>query len=339
MFPLAIGGSLVTDRVCKPCNDLLGSRVDSALTNHLLIQLRRAELDLRGNSGSAPTIEEPLIGTWPLASDPRQKVRVTFNKQTGKFEFWTVPKFFDAVMPDGSPGRQLIFDVSDVHRFPFLLDRERKRHGLPSLSTEAMEEECRKLAAPENIRTTENPTLHVTMQVDSRRIAQALLKIVYELAFIWLGERYIEDPRAAIIRDAILSEDAAAAEEILKYTGSPSEWPALSFWQPHRAHHLAFVTDVAGALAICVRIFDTFAGSAVITDSSACYLSGCDPDSKLRFLVMDARDGRQHESSVRVEQLRLAHEQVMRRRTSSGGDGSNAGWDRLEPLPDPLGPD
>lgn len=202
-----------------------------------------------------------------------------------------------------------------------------------------MEEECRKLAAPENIRTTENPTLHVTMQVDSRRIPQALLKILYELAFIWLGENYIDDPRATVIRAAIVADDAASAEDILKYTGSPSEWPAISFWEQHRAHHLAFATDVAGAIGICVRVFDIFAGSAVITDDPARYLSGRDPNSKIRFLVMDARDRRQHESSVREEQRRLAHEHVMRHRTSSGGDGSSPGLDWREPLPDPLGPD
>jgi transposase, IS6 family len=52
VFPLAIGGTLTTDRVCEPCNSTLGSRVDSALTDNFAVRIRRAELGLAGNSGT-----------------------------------------------------------------------------------------------------------------------------------------------------------------------------------------------------------------------------------------------------------------------------------------------
>jgi hypothetical protein len=43
VFPHAIGGTLTIDRVCKPCNDFLGAKVDVLLTNHELILIKRAD--------------------------------------------------------------------------------------------------------------------------------------------------------------------------------------------------------------------------------------------------------------------------------------------------------
>ncbi len=327
VFPLAIGGSLTTDRVCKCCNDWLGSRADAALSNNLLIRFRRSALELKGNSRRAPMLAEPLLGTWPLASDPEQEVRVIFDKKTGKLKFWTIPKTFNVVLPDGSEALRVIIDASDPSSLATIIKRERKRRDLLPLSPEELEEECRKLKVPENTVTIENPTLHMTLTFDSRIVPQALLKIIYELAFLWMGEGYLDDPKAAELRSAIFADDVALAEKLMNYTSSTSEFPASSLWQPHQAHHLAFSTVVGGGIGICVRVFDIFAGTAVITDDAARYLSGPDPGRKLRFLVMDARDQRQHESALRTEHRRLAHEHVMRRRASVGENDSISGWD------------
>ena len=51
VFPLAIGGSLIFDRVCAGCNSDLGSRIDTAISDNFLIRNHRARLGLAGNSG------------------------------------------------------------------------------------------------------------------------------------------------------------------------------------------------------------------------------------------------------------------------------------------------
>ena len=40
VFPLAIGGTVTTDRVCRECNSMLGTRVDAALSDFLPIRMR-----------------------------------------------------------------------------------------------------------------------------------------------------------------------------------------------------------------------------------------------------------------------------------------------------------
>jgi len=60
VFPLAIGGTIETDRVCRVCNSTLGTRVDAALSDFLPIRTRRAKLGLVGNAGVSPISQ--LVG-------------------------------------------------------------------------------------------------------------------------------------------------------------------------------------------------------------------------------------------------------------------------------------
>jgi len=80
VFALAIGGSLITDRVCEPCNSTLGSRVEAPLSDFFPIRMRRAELGLSGNSGKAPESFEMLVGVAKLAESPDRRVHTTARR-------------------------------------------------------------------------------------------------------------------------------------------------------------------------------------------------------------------------------------------------------------------
>jgi len=54
VFPLAVGGALTTERVCRDCNCRLGDHVDCKRINHLFIVMRRNQLKLAGHSGRVP---------------------------------------------------------------------------------------------------------------------------------------------------------------------------------------------------------------------------------------------------------------------------------------------
>ena len=52
----AIGGSFIIDRVCKGCNDKLGSIVDAPLLNSDFIKLARYALGVKGGSKKLPCV-------------------------------------------------------------------------------------------------------------------------------------------------------------------------------------------------------------------------------------------------------------------------------------------
>ncbi|WP_298671517.1 HNH endonuclease [uncultured Sphingomonas sp.] len=51
VFPLDIGGSLTTDRLCVDCNSLLRRTADTALSKLPFVAFERSRFVLRGNSG------------------------------------------------------------------------------------------------------------------------------------------------------------------------------------------------------------------------------------------------------------------------------------------------
>src|ERR1700678_3518882 len=138
VFPLAIGGHITTDRVCRECNSTLGSRVDAALCDFLPIRQRRAELGLAGNALASPGRFELLEGVVSLAGSDGGRLRVTFDEATNKLDLRRLYQASDVVTPDGQKVRQIIIDARDKDQIPTIIKRERQRHGLPPLSSKEL---------------------------------------------------------------------------------------------------------------------------------------------------------------------------------------------------------
>jgi len=290
VFPLAIGGCLVTNRVCKVCNDMLGHKVDAGLSDNLLIRLRRAQLGLAGNSGKPPPLHEILLGKHPLVNDPEHYVRTTFNAVTGKLEAKTNYRKTVVTMPDGTMAHRIIVDESDRDELPKILQRERKRLGLPPLAQEDLMREIEKIT--QNPETIENPTFNVQLTFGFKYLRHAMMKIAYELAFLWLGELYLDDPHAALLREAICNPDPKSADTVQGYVGDvESAGDTFQFWASNTTDHLAFAFPDNKIIAIMIRIFDIYAAIIPVTDNAMRYLSGAGSDEKLRFISMRPGQG------------------------------------------------
>jgi len=134
VFPLAIGGTITTDRLCAKCNSTLGSRVDSALSDFFPIRMRRANLNLAGYGGKPPAWHELLHGEAKLVGSEANRVRIAFDKASGQLDTRQLYHAANVVMPDGTKKRQITVDARDEDQIPTIIKRERKRHGLPPLT-------------------------------------------------------------------------------------------------------------------------------------------------------------------------------------------------------------
>jgi hypothetical protein len=264
VFPLAIGGTVTTDRVCATCNSTLGTRVDAALSDFLPIRTRRAQLGLAGNSGVAPAMHEIFLGVSNLVGGEGVRIKTTFNKTTGQLETRQLYHAADAVSPDGKKTRRISLDARDKDQIPKIIRRERKRHGLPALSPQEL------AAAAKDYTTTaiEHPVLNLTFGVSFAFLRHAMLKIAYELAFLWLGDAYLADPIAAELRAAILDPDLASTDHIPGYIGEAAPCSAFNHWTPHEAHHLAFGQVVTGNFVLSVRVFDIYAAVIAVSKNA-----------------------------------------------------------------------
>src|SRR5208337_1393452 len=219
---------------------MIGSRVDSALTDFLPIRQRRAELGLAGNSEAPPIPFEMLLGVATLADYPEKRIETRYDAATGKLDHRLLHHAANVVMPDGRKARQISIDARDREQIPTIIQRERKRHGMPPLSQDELAIEVAKA----NVTTISNLAIRKDLSVSFAFLRHAMMKIAFELAFLWLGESYLDDPLAEQLRTAICAPDLASTDGIPGYVGESKDCKPLEFWTSHPAHHLAYATTL-----------------------------------------------------------------------------------------------
>ena len=150
-----------------------------------------------------------------------------------------------------------------------------------------------------------------------------MAKIAYELAFLWLGEAYLDDPVADELRTAICKEDVTSMDQGFGWFGCECA-VFNNCWTPHEAHHLAFANILAdtNSILIAVRIFDILAAVVTVSKEVGRYFQKPADNAKLRFLALDSVSGKQISTTFAEE----IHRVVMMAR----------GAGKLPPAPDPL---
>src|SRR5271163_403354 len=268
--------------------------------------------------GGCPSGIRHIGGAKPDPSANR--IRTTLNKATGKLDIRQLHHATDVILPDGRKARQVTVDERDRDQIPKIMQRERKRHGLPPLSKEALAAESKKVT----VAVLENPLVQVTINVSFAYLRHAMTKIAYELAFLWLGESYLDDPLAVELREAICKEDLASTDELAGYVGEAEPCTAFRIWTPHEAPHLAFASIVANTIVVAARVFDVYEGVIVVSREPSRYVRSAAASSKLRFLAIDSVSGNTIDTTFDAEIRRMAAAMTAHR--------------RLPPFPDPLSP-
>ena len=305
VFPLAIGGTLRTDRVCDPCNSLLGAKVDAPLTDHFLVALRRSELRLAGNSGKVPERVDLMFGNSVLASDPSRRMRATLNPDTGKLDIREIYSATNVTLGNGTVARRIIVDRKDAGRLGTILQRERKRAGLVPLPEEELDRQVEELAA--GVQTLDNPEVHIQIEVDTITFHRGLFKIAYELACLWLGESYLEDPMAAKLRDFILGKKEGEKAELRGMVEFGAGNPALHFWVEEKNYHIAYSFIVGSDhMAVILRVFDIFSAVVFVTEIANRYADGQFDPRVVRLVHIDPVAGVTRHSSLIEEIERLS---------------------------------
>jgi hypothetical protein len=267
VFPAAIGGTLIIDRVCKPCNDHLGSNVDVLLTDHKAILLRRAEFGMGERSGKDIDPWKRVFGDGSLASNPELKIHLAPNPETGRMEPRMRYNSTRIEHDDGSEAVQIALDISQIGELEKIAQRHRKRAGMEPYS----EKEIQALmaSAREDTRTIEQPEVTYAVQMDSWEYHRGICKIIYELAWLWLGDGYLGDPIAEKLRAFILSGD----EQMIagRICMNTVELP-LSLWNGERKAHVAMGIQKGDAFLVAVRVFDFVSGVVGVTNNLGKYL-------------------------------------------------------------------
>jgi hypothetical protein len=306
VFPEAIGGSLIIERVCKRCNSILGAKVDAPLSDHPLIALARWRLGVRGKSGRIPDPFRDVLGVGRLASDPDKRVIVTAPSVPGEqVDIRGLHHREEIMQPDGRKYIRVSIDRRDSEQIGLIIQRERRRAGLPPLGPADLELEISNATA--GVRTIEHPCVTHSLQIDLTSYRRGILKIAYELGWRWLGEDYLSDPDAISLRDAALRYDELADPEngiVSNFAIGPSIGP-FAMWASEPNNHMALAQSSAKGIAIFVRIFREFSAVIFLTRNPARYQHFSLEHMRGMFLSMNPVDGTRRELLLSDEINRL----------------------------------
>jgi hypothetical protein len=106
-----------------------------------------AGLSLAGNSGKPPGRFELLTGDVELVGEVGGRLRVTYDEANNVLDLHRLYQATDAVTPDGHKIRQIVVGARDKEKLPVIINRERKRQGMPPLSDEELAIEISKLSS------------------------------------------------------------------------------------------------------------------------------------------------------------------------------------------------
>jgi hypothetical protein len=265
IFPLAIGGTLTTNDLCTECNSHLGDHADADLINHLVIVIRRAELGLRGNSGRVPDALKEMMQGATLASDASQRFRIS-TAADGSPDLYLLYSE-QSHITDAGVEKTIRLDPRDADRIPVIIQRERKRHGLEPLAQEALDA----LVTGAVLKgQTANPEIHARPSIDLVDYKAGVLKIAYELAYTWLGEGWLDDAEADVMRQ-VLRGQRRPEETQLRGSIQIGAVAPFILWKQDRHAHLAFIANMDGKLMLGVRVFDAVSGLVKVSANAARY--------------------------------------------------------------------
>lgn len=272
VFPEGIGGHLTINRVCTECNSKLGSKVDHHLTNHYFIEVFRKENGILGKTGKLP----PVYTHGVLTDDPDQKVHIITDSNGEVERIKLLTKKESITGKDGIEIVRISGDGSDESAHLQTVNKVLKRNKLPEMSRE----EFRSKLKSEKL----GPEINVTVEkdIDLFDFIRALAKIAYELTWRWLGDSYINDPQAMVIRDFIWNGKQNGKYPFIKHAGfTPTKA------QLNAAQHQGLLEIRKDQIRCSVLISNIFIGDFQMSFSPQLYR----PGFSLAAVINDAVKG------------------------------------------------
>jgi hypothetical protein len=292
VFPEALGGTVVIRNVCTRCNNKLGAEVDSAVTSHGLVEVKRHALGLAGKTGKVPNPLERAT----LEGDSERKVRYTPGPVgSGDSDVYLLPSVKKTIVAPGQANLSVRIDVRDLPRLGEIVNKSVQRSGGKPLTADEI------AALKLNHQTLERPALNIPLSFDLSEYRRGLAKVAYELACHWLGDRYVDDPAAARLRDFIADSDlplnfAEKHPNLGSFRMAPTK-PVLPLWLEETPNSLmAYTTCDRDAIDLSVSVLGVLDGMIRITLAPGAYA-----DPRQRFLCIDPQSGVTRERTLEHE--------------------------------------
>jgi hypothetical protein len=228
-----------------------------------LVQFARLHLGLHGKSGHLPNPLEK----GSMTDDPGTQVRFLIDKDGKPKGLHSVTSVDHKELENGKHSISVHIDKSNEHQIIEIVGKILSRAGLPPVTKEDIAAATTEHVIPE-------PSVTVSATIDLISYQRAILKIIYELAWYWLGDAILDDLDCKNIRACMLDQDLTA-EYGLKYSingtiGFVTPESPFKFIDDDKLH-IGFITEESGCICVYVRILNLLEGMIVVSHSADQY--------------------------------------------------------------------
>ncbi len=298
VFQEAIGGSFSIRRVCKRCNDRLGSDVDPLLTDHPMALMHRHMFGLKGKSGTIP----PLLRKGTINVESRFGERMVeaqniVDPRTGVFRAQLIPKIFNDIGADGNGQISAVFSKETDAR-KWFANELRRRKMLPDTTAQL----DALFDASIEVGTIKQQTVTYPLTIDLLGFRTPLIKIAYELGWHWLGDTWLQDPVAKRMRKVMRSHNTRGVLPIrgtIGVSGHSDFFDPLSSWlKVEPCEHCAMLIRVDQQVAIIVTVFNYFQECIQLSAAADKYSAADLRNGGGRVLLLNSQAGTWTEESL-----------------------------------------
>ena len=185
IIPESLGNKVLKIyNVCKKCNELMGAKIDSELTNNIVSQMFRQLKKIPGKSGRIPN---------PFSSGIDEDGRVV--NVDDNFKPYVLP--VEQLDYDDTAG---LIKVSggDFNKMIKAVNKKLSRLNLQPLNDEKIEEIRKSI----NV-ISPQPKINYSWTTDMYKLKLAFIKISYEFGYLFFGQAYAEDAVSRKLRNII----------------------------------------------------------------------------------------------------------------------------------------
>jgi len=231
-----------------------------------------------------------------MADDPEQKVRFVPDSKTGQLAPQVLYKSIRKTLDNGTDVVQITIDARQVGEIEKIIQRVHRREDLPLLSDEEIQAQIG--ATKANMGRIDQPEVKFGLEVDIWNYHRAVFKIAYELAWLWLGDEYLDDPVAEQLRNMILKD---ARDGIKGKVQFGADIAPLAPWKDEPNVHIGFCSGVGHAICISVRIFDSICGAVSVSETADRYPT----IGNGNFVMIDPQTGVSRNTTLADELVRV----------------------------------
>lgn len=270
MISKALGGSLTIDRVCLDCDNRLGGFADSGLINLSAVEVVRHDLELAGQNREIPDPRAKILKIpFVNPNDSKHRVREVVD-ESGRSIFHTLSyvEFEVTYLDEGTliQPAHVYIDVADESKAKMLAKSALRKKGIKDKNL------LEKLAQDFSdglVLANNSVAMQRTVPQRSGGHELGLLKIIYELAWYWLGDVWLSDPVACVMRDYLCGRSTSTMLNGKVY--DDPDVAIVAVGGDARILHVAYIFEFEGNLLVLLRLFNLFTVGYVVSHEASKY--------------------------------------------------------------------